>query len=242
MIVAISIIFTILATTIVVSSQGSPLSLELSATKNKITLGEMLNISVTLRNSSIIPLFAAQLDPVITENLKIYVSQDNKSYKRYYGQGWGHVCTDYEGRMRLLPFESITDDFSLFYNEKHDSSIDRNYIFTSPGIYYIKARLFNSVKEGETIESNPFQVIVEMPHNEQDAKTWEFIKNNPKVGRSLEEALNKGDKYQDPSYDEVVIKLDNFSESLNPDDMGPLTKQIKEMINSYMANARPFRK
>lgn len=58
--------------------------------------------------------------------------------------------------------------------------INTDYALTNPGIYYIKAALYNPLS-GNTVESEPVSIIVEEPQGD-DLETWNKIKEDGKYG------------------------------------------------------------
>jgi len=203
------------------SGSFKELTLKITTTVQEVLPMEPMPITITLSNDTETPITGhIQIDPGYGI-LKIYVAKADKLFEQFHSAD-RPTLTGIRGENVLKPGFRTSVSVYLFY--AHPPNLDKDkkgqYLFESPGVYYVKA-IFEDLEGEKKIESNMLTIEVKRPSGE-DTAAYEFLRN-------LKEKQEKDIYYRD-------FLLTTFGHSISPRDQKVLDK--KEEFLSQFPNSR----
>ncbi len=170
------------------------LTLEVKSDKETYVPGQLVSLTFKTLNKSDSPLVLNGNASVWNGRMKVVISYAGREYLEYRGPGWGLHETFVAKRKTLQPREFAESEATILYNnvtrtshlsEEHarqiaGHKIKSEYVFAEPGVYSVKAIMFDS-SFTEQIESAPIQIVINAPFG-ADLEVWNEIKKNGNYG------------------------------------------------------------
>jgi hypothetical protein len=165
-------------------SQDNLLQLSLAAEREGYALGEMLGLTIELKNVSDQSLEVGK-PSIYTGNLQLWISEDGMNFREYKGPRWSMLNAG-GNRMKLAAGEILHAKASLLYNHHFPTEhltelyaakyrqerIHSEFALMNAGRYWLKAVF----KDGKTeLESEPLAINIAEPVG-LDAAVWEKMK------------------------------------------------------------------
>jgi len=160
-------------------------SLKISSDRTNYKLGEVVKLSIELKNESENNLVIHDVFGVGDGSVRVFISSDGKTYPEY-SPGWGQM--DFASTNTIIkPNESIVSSADVLWHSKPNAikgesdavvkevakkTLLTDYAFPEAGIYFIKA----TYTYNESLESEPIQITMTEPVGE-DLEVWNKIKN-----------------------------------------------------------------
>jgi len=170
------------------------LTLELKADRDAYLPGEVVALKIRATNKTAGPVLLHAGADVWSGRVKVLVSHAGGNYLEYFGPGWGLRETLARRTNTLQPGQFAESEATVLYNntvetshlsEEHARRIAGNrirsgYAFPTPGVYSIKAVMFDAGYD-KSIESAPLQIVIQAPVG-ADAEVWDRIRNDAGLG------------------------------------------------------------
>jgi hypothetical protein len=174
-----------------------PLSLKVSADKQFYLQGEAVKLKFEISNLTEKPFRMPYRPDVSTGYLKVWIAFDGQRFNRYNNTSWG--LTE-GGGTTIQPDQSIISEATVLWNHKPDVSrlnleaiknstegvILNHYAFPEVGTYSIKAVLTVPGETRVTIESEPIQIVISEPVND-DLTVWNLIKDDRDIAYFIQQ-------------------------------------------------------
>lgn len=170
------------------------LSFTLASDSESYTPGRLVTVKMKIVNASADPVVVWGKASVEKGSIQIFISRDGTNFKEYTGPGWGLNDAISVRGTRLEPAQGYETEATILYqlveNTSHlnpeyakqvsEQSFGSGYVLGRPGVYWIKALLYDSDYK-KSKESNTIQVAVYEPRGE-DLEIWNAIKDKPQYG------------------------------------------------------------
>ena len=202
-----------------VSHDNEAVKLYVRSDKTSYKLGEIVKLSLELKNEGEDDAVIRQVFTVSDGSLKILVSNDGKTFPEY-NPGWGSI--DFANGSKVLkPNESLGTNASILWHNKPNAlagqskefiskiaekTVLTDYAFPSPGTYFIKA-VFD-----ENLESKAIRIDVTEPVGD-DSEVWNEIKTNENLG--------------------FFLQMGHFPGSVKPDVQKLLISKVEKILSDY---------
>jgi hypothetical protein len=197
------------------------LQLQIQVDKDRYLPGQVITVNFKILNNTNQTLM---LDPganVKTGRLQVFVSDGNDEFLQYTGPRWGLLDGIAKGSIEVQPQKFVETSATVLHNRvvatyhlnKHAAKeltkgrIDTEYAFPRPGVYYIKAKLFDRGYVSH-IESEPVKILIDEPQG-PDLDIWNTLKTNGAYALFLQTGEISGHA-KDPKADEIVQLLEDL--------------------------------
>jgi hypothetical protein len=218
--------------------QDTKLRFDIFTTKQFFILGESLPLRFKLTNISNETMLLHDCVNPSNGKLKIFISKDGNKYRQYKNFRWSRA--DVITKPKPLSFgQSIESSTEILWNyipnvvnkkELANDQLISDYVFTSRGNYFIKARCQTDYQIGNsTIESAPIQITILEPQGE-DKLIWDRIKNNKDFAYFIQE----GDIFTPPWEQEKRAKFQmELNDIVNRHPNSFITGQLRKGIEEF---------
>lgn len=166
------------------------LTLELKPDRESYLPGELVTITCRVVNNSGGPVALFRGSTVRDGYLKVFVSDGRGDFKEYRGPGWGARDADFDEPITLEPGQAFETEATVLWNQRLETAhlskdyaeslgrtrITADYAFPDPGVYSVKAVLYDPLNKTR-VESEPTRLVIETPRG-GDLEVWNAIKGN----------------------------------------------------------------
>lgn len=194
---ALSLIAVVYSNQSIVSQTNdwSSLKLKVSAPKQDHLLGEVLQLNFEVINEGSKKIILPGCSTVEGGYMRVHIAYENQPFKEKFGNKsrWqlDGGCND---TTPLKPGQSFRNSATVLWNVKPEvghlneeaakrvaeTRIMSDYALPEPGVYSVKAVLHLPGETRPTIESEPIEIIVKKPADE-DLEVWNKIKNSKEI-------------------------------------------------------------
>lgn len=173
----------------------SSLKLKVSTPKQDYLLGEVLQLNFEVINEGSKKIILPGCSTVEGGYMRVHIAYEHQPFKEKFGNKsrwqFDGGCND---TTLLKPGQSFRNNATVLWNVKPEvkhlnkdaakrvaeSRIMSDYALPEPGVYSIKAVLHLPGETRPTIESEPIEIVVKKPADE-DLEVWNKIKNSKEI-------------------------------------------------------------
>lgn len=199
------------------------LQLQIQGDKERYLPGEVITLNFKISNNTSETLMLETGANVKTGRLQVFISEGNEEFLQYTGPRWGLLDGFPKQTLALSPQTSEETSATLLHNyvpatyhldersakQVIKGLINTEYAFPRPGVYYVKARLYDNGFANQ-IESEPIKILIEEPQG-FDLEIWNTIKTEGAYAFFLQTGWGTGNA-KDPSEEEIARVLENLIE------------------------------
>ena len=171
-------------------TNGEGLWLSVAPEKSDYFPGEIVNLKFTIGNNAGTAV-ALDAPDVESGRLRVFISEDGKTYREYLGPNWGLKDSPSKSRLELKPGDEFQTSATLLFNVRvatwhlnelyaqdiRNQRIETDYALTRAGRYYLKAVL-EFPNDKNAMESAPAELVISEPVLE-DGLAWEILRGHP---------------------------------------------------------------
>ncbi len=218
---------------------SNPLKLTVDSVKSDYKLGEPVELSFTLTNTSEkdIPLACFGLG---TGELQLFISKNKKNFFEYKAE-WGNVDAEChnvlkpEGQLqipgvKILWNHKIEDSDKINPNvikRAREGKIVNDYAFSEAGTYFVKASAFNNELSSEAIKIN-----ISEPTGE-DLEVWNKIKDRGDIAYFIQNGYVQIPDYKPEEKAKFQTEIEELVEQY-PNSF--LAEEIEQSLAKFQAN------
>lgn len=226
------------------------LSFELSADEESYAPMQLVTLKMKLTNTSDQDLKLKGAASVWNERIRIFIAREGEEFKEYVGPGWGLSDSIYIKPFILNPRQAYETEAAVLYqlqektshlNPDHarrvsDEKIGAGYVLGLPGLYAVKAILYDSEFKGSK-ESNVIRITVQEPLAE-DFEVINIIRSNPELGYFIQTGESPY-AVNDKRTEKLVAKMEEIARS-NPN--GRYSNAINKSLAKFSSTKEKVKK
>ena len=199
------------------------LELQIRSDKDSYLPGQVIELNFRISNNTNESLLLEPGANVKTGRLQVFISEGTSEFLQYRGPRWGLLDGFPVKSKEMSPQTSEETSATLLHNyvpatyhldersakQRIKGLINTEYAFPRPGVYYVKARLFDNAYANH-IESKPIKILIEEAQG-SDLEIWNTIKNDGAYAFFLQTGHSTGQP-TDPSTEEIAHVLETLIE------------------------------
>jgi hypothetical protein len=228
----------------------SQLDLNVQPDKKSYFLGELVGLKFRVVNKSDAPVVLRGGADVWHGLLKVLIAYNDEQYREYLGPGWGLKDVAGMAETEITVGGVFETEATVLYNHRLETGhlselytkqavqnrVDTEYALIRPGIYRIKAVLYDSQFENK-IESEPIQISVSEPRGD-DLEVWNVIKADPEYGYFIQTGSPKS--HPEAAKSKQLVQV--LEKVVNSHPQSRYAETIRPSLSKYNSTLEVLRK